>query len=150
MHFSEHSKRVEKKPIIKSVVISHLPMFDNPNRFSGKSFYKTTYNDEFLTKQRFIENPVERDPDFTVNNKYDFKELSNRLVDKNNNNNTSSNKQFFNDSKFYKRPFIPDYIRRDQFFQTNNEKNIEYIHTVNNNIIPVVKSDGKKNGLCLL
>ena len=126
--------------------MSHLPMFDQ-NKFSGKSFYKTTYGEEFHKKQGFIDKSksLNRIPDFTINNPYNFQELSDRLVNKNAHmsvNQDTNSASFFNDPQFYKRPQIPDYIRRDNFYQTNTEKNIEYLHTLTG-IVPIMKSTGQ-------
>jgi hypothetical protein len=126
-------------------------MFDQ-NKFSGKSIYKTTYGEEFHKKQSFIDNSKKfnRNPDFAINNPYDFQELSDRLVNKNAANqsmNQSNSASFFNDPQFYKRPQIPDYIRRDNFYQTNTEKNIEYLHTLTG-LVPIMKSTGQSKDDC--
>lgn len=147
MNFSEYSKLnfVERKAPIKNIIMSHIPMFDQSH--GGKSFYKTTYGEDFHLKENHRDNSylIGRNPDFTINNAYDFNELSDRLVRKNSaNKNTQKQGNYFNDSKFYKRPQIPDYIKRDNFYQTNTEKNIEYLQTVNG-LMPILKSNSKQN-----
>lgn len=150
MNFSEYSKLniVERPKPVKNIVMSHIPMFDQ-NKFSGKSFYKTTYNEEFHKKQGFADNSKAfKNPDFAINNPYNFQELSDRLVNKNAHSassqetNQMTNANLLTDSQFYKRPHIPDYIKRDNFFQTNTEKNIEYLHTLTG-LVPIMKSTGQ-------
>lgn len=141
MHFSEYSRfeEVERRPPLKNIPMSHIPMFDQVKN-SGKSFYKTTYGEDFEKKERLQDLSRQiKIPDFTINNAYDFNELSDKLVQRNSANVSS----YFNESKFYKRPHIPDYIKRDNYFQTNAEKNIEYVQTVKG-LMPVMKSSSKE------
>ncbi len=51
--------------------------------------------------------------------------------------------------QLYKRPQIPPYIKRDNFFQTNAEKNISYLQT-HTGVFPFVKNrDYKRESIII-
>ena len=55
--------------------------------------------------------------------------------------NTETRYQYNATGQIYKRPQIPDYTKRDNFFQTNQEKNIAYVQTADGKLMPFVPSD---------
>lgn len=159
MNFSEYDKfdfNNEKK-ISKKMVnsLSQIPMFDQI-KYSGEGFYKTTYSVQFPAKERFFGKDIETNP-------YDYQGLSARLANRNDRNSFSSRPMShqasdnsnpnvmrsesynsLNDSsdsyqQLYKRPQIPPYIKRDNFYQTNAEKNISYLQT-HTGVYPFVRN----------
>lgn len=139
---------MEKKSNKENVyfnTLSNIPMFEQ-GHITNRNFYKTTYKDEFQKKNRFLDNPRLFKPiDFSVTQSYDFKSLSEKLEDRNNNENSN---RFLN-NKFqiknpYKTPEIPSYIKRDNFFQSNSEKNVAYLHTHTGGLYPIIPSDEEK------
>lgn len=156
MHFSEYDRidanerRVNRK-LVNS--LSQIPMFDQI-KYSGEAFYKTSYGEQFPSKERFFG----KEPD--ANSHYDYQGLSARLANRNgslSSRPSSSSKHHvltdsINDlnsdsySQLYKRPQIPPYIKRDNFFQTNAEKNISYLQT-HTGVFPFVKNRDYKRKL---
>ncbi|RNA33411.1 hypothetical protein BpHYR1_048502 [Brachionus plicatilis] len=131
--------------------LSNVPMFEQ-GHITNRNFYKTTYSDEFQKKNRFVDNPKLFKPlDFSVTQSYDFKTLSEKLEDKNNqeqNSHEISNNRFLNNqfqmANPYKTPMIPSYIKRDNFFQSNSERNVAYLHTHTGGLYPIIPSDEEK------
>lgn len=133
-------------------------MFEQ-SQVANKASYKTTYNDEYKKKNRFLEqNPNQyKLPDFTVNNPYDFNKLSEKLENKNNYESVNSNRflrnndltsvsksAFSNFGSVYKTPQVPAFVKRDNFFQSNSEKNIAYLHTHTGGLLPIVPNEEEK------
>lgn len=98
-----NSKRAESGRYFNT--LSNIPMLDK-GHLVDKSFYKTTYNQEYTSKKRFQEDKVDKIPDFSVYNSYDFRELQERLQNKNNNNNKSSEHIEPDSSQFNSGSFI--------------------------------------------
>lgn len=172
--------------------LSNIPMLDT-SHLADESFYKTTYREDFVKKNRLRERKIERPDDFSVYNKhaYDYKELSNKLAEKNKETTTTTtttttgNNEFASDSLLssssnklsksaywydsrdpeamgiydsntetrssfngnfhvYQRPHIPQYIKRDNFYQTNAERNIGFLRTEQGILIPTVPDTSRK------
>ena len=166
MHFSEYDKNDERKFSRKLVnSLSQIPMFDQI-KYSGEAFYKTTYGEQFPAKERFFGKDID-------SNQYDYQGLSARLANKNDRSSFSSRPKSHRNSDYsiqnslrsdsfntvndlnvdsnqqlYKRPQIPPYIKRDNFYQTNAEKNISYLQT-HTGVFPFVKNRDYKREKCL-
>ena len=183
MFTSEHK---EKKPRLNYFnSLSNLPMFEQ-GLVSGKVFYNTTYKEDYLQKEKFMDSGRKfqdnnkRNPAYsTYNNEggYNIKELSERLDKKYNesgnfdsgsenkflmesfkgSHSISSNKSALNDvlseTKYsfsgtghdiFKKPTIPAYTKRDNFFQTNAERNIAYVTTAEGQLMPFLPNKEKK------
>lgn len=62
--------------------LSNIPMLDT-SHLVDDSFYKTTYREDFVKKNRLYERKIDRPADFSVYSKpYDYKELSAKLCEK--------------------------------------------------------------------
>ena len=141
--------------------LSSIPMFEQ-GKVTGKNFYNTSYHADYPKKQRLLDRQTEyqKNADFSTYNNYDYKMLSERLEAKEKSNssrsefvknqfNSNSLDNFNTESRFafsgtgqvYKRPHIPDYTKRDNFFQTNQEKNISYVTTHDGKLMPFVPSE---------
>lgn len=134
--------------------LSNIPMFEQ-GHITNRNFYQTTYNDEYKKKSSFIDNPKLFKPtDFSVTQSYDFKTLSEKLEEKNStepNNPDYSKNRFLNNSfqikNPYKPPEIPSYIKRDNFFQSNSERNVGYLHTHTGGLHPIIPSEQEKQDI---
>jgi hypothetical protein len=148
--------------------LSSLPMFESGS-VNGKSFYNTTYRDEYQKKNKQLKdisnaNNNQSKLAKSLNNYdgYDYKELSQRLDEKNKissdnyfirqnvkglsrNNSITETKYSFADfekdgfDNAYKRSAVPSYIKRDNAYHTNAEKNITFIQAHNGNLVPSVE-----------
>jgi len=147
--------------------LSSIPMFEQ-GKLTGKNYYNTSYHQDYPKKQKFLDmqKNYQKNPDFSTydnSQRYDYKELSSRLQEKSknktnrkdykdehmgqfeskslNNLNTETGYQYNATAQIYKRPQIPEYTKRDNFFQTNQEKNIAYVQTADGKLMPFVPSD---------
>ena len=149
--------------------LSSLPMFESGS-VNSKSFYNTTYRDEYQKKNKHLKDISNSNSNNnnsklvkSLNNydSYDYKELSQRLDEKNKNlsdnffirqnvkgltrnNSITETKYSYADfdkdfDNAYKRPAVPSYIKRDNTYHTNAEKNITFIQAHNGNLVPSVE-----------
>jgi len=86
------------------------------------------------------QNNRNRFADQFTNSTGEFNSASTESFSGNNLNDLSTESRFsFNGSmNVYQRPKIPTYIKRDNYYQSNAERNISYIHTYNGMIMPYV------------
>jgi hypothetical protein len=144
--------------------LSSIPMFEQ-GKLTGKNYYNTSYHQDYPKKQKFLDmqKNFQKNTDFSTydsSQNYDYMGLSARLKEKSknqsnlrdeyigqfgskslNNLNTETRYQYNATGQIYKRPQIPDYTKRDNFFQTNQEKNIAYVQTADGKLMPFVPSD---------
>jgi hypothetical protein len=123
-HFSEYDQHdINDKKMNRKLVnsLSQIPMFDQI-KYSGEEFYKTSYGEQFPSKERFFG----KEPEY-VDNHYDFQGLSARLASRNaassrplsrrnsamqSESYDSYNNDYEINQQLYKRPMIPPYIKR--------------------------------------
>lgn len=173
-------KREKKDRFFNS--LSNIPMLDLTH-LVDESFYKTTYREDFIKKERLGEKKTEKPADFSVYSKpYDYKELSTKLSERkqhqlskkddendfpSDSSNNMSKSAYWLDSRdsessglfdtstetrasfngnfhVYKRPVIPSFIKRDQFYQTNSERNLGFLRTEQGVFIPAVPDTSRK------
>jgi hypothetical protein len=146
--------------------LSSLPMFESGS-VNGKLFYNTTYRDEYQKKNKHLKDISNSNKNQLANSlnsydSYDYKQLSQRLEEKNKNlsdnffirqnvkglnrnNSITETKYSYADfekdgfDNAYKRPAVPSYIKRDNTYHTNAEKNITFIQAHNGNLVPSVE-----------
>lgn len=162
------SKENYKPKYINS--ISGIPMFEQGS-VTGKYHYNTTYLDEYSKKKKLNDNQIPNLPEFSTYQNYDYKLLSEKLENRNrtdmdpvrenriinqyqSNSNSSLNDlttetrtSFNGDINVYHRPKIPAYIRRDNFYQTNAEKNVAYLRAHDGTLLPFVPTEEERRGL---
>lgn len=77
--------------------ISNIPMLDL-SHLVDESFYKTTYREDFVKKDRLREKRADKPTDFSIYSRpYDYKQLSEKLTERNQNRNNQEN-DFSSDS----------------------------------------------------
>ncbi|CAF0853662.1 unnamed protein product [Brachionus calyciflorus] len=139
-------KSSQNKENVYFNTLSNIPMFEQ-GQITNRSFYKTTYNDEFQKKNRYTDNPgLFKVPDFSITHSYDFKTLSEKLDDKNHDysKNRFISKPLNQLPNPYKTPEIPSYIKKDNYFQSNSERNVGYLHTHTGGLLPIIPSTEEK------
>ena len=150
-------ERSNKKYFINS--LSAIPMFDLQSRQSSDALqdpYQTSYRQQYQDSPRraladdmggsFSEQLISRSLNFNLNNQglsYADKYRLNKL----NSESLTADSGFF--SSHYKRPTIPAHIKRDDYYQSNSERNIGFLHTVYG-IIPYVPSKVKPSNKLII